>query len=108
MVTSDRTIDITAPGCTIVGSQSWHMRWHMRGAFDHDGPCCRRRSVMYLRLTRGRFDATHADEVREAVPAIAAALRGLPGVQDVRVGIDRASGRTLSLTTFDTVEHAQF
>ena len=63
---------------------------------------------MYLRLTRGRFDATRADEVMEAVPAIAAALRGLPGVQDVRVGIDRASGRTLSLTSFDTVEHAQF
>ena len=63
---------------------------------------------MYLRLTRGRFDATRADEVMAAVPAIAAALRGLPGVQDVRVGIDRASGRTLSLTSFDTVEHAQF
>ena len=31
------------------------------------------------------------------VPAITAALRTLPGVQDVRVGVDRTSGRTRSL-----------
>jgi hypothetical protein len=50
---------------------------------------------MYLRLTRGRFDPARYDTVVPLVPAITAALRALPGVQDVRVGIDRATGRTL-------------
>ena len=63
---------------------------------------------MYLRLTRGRFDPAHYDAVVPLVPAITAALQALPGVQDVRIGIDRTTGRTLSLTSFDTLEHAQF
>ena len=63
---------------------------------------------MFLRLTRGRFDPARYDEVVPLVPAVIAALRALPGVQDVRVGIDRTSGRTLSLMTLDTLEHAQF
>ena len=63
---------------------------------------------MYFRLTRGRFDPARYDAVMPLVPAVTAALRGLPGVQDVRVGIDRATGRTLSLTSFETLEDAQF
>ena len=63
---------------------------------------------MYLRLTRGHFDPANYDEVVQAVPDIVTAIRALPGLQDVRVGIDRATGNTLSLTTFDTLEHAQF
>ena len=63
---------------------------------------------MYLRLTRGRLEPARYDAVVPLVPAITAALRALPGVQDVHVGIDRATGRTLSLTSFDTFEHAQF
>jgi hypothetical protein len=63
---------------------------------------------MYLRLTRGRFDPARYDEVIAAVPDITAAIRALPGVQDVRIGIDRATGRTLSLSTFDTQGHARF
>jgi hypothetical protein len=63
---------------------------------------------MYLRLTRGRFDPARYEDVLRHVPDITAALRALPGVRDVRVGIDRTSGRTLSLTSFDTLEHAQF
>lgn len=63
---------------------------------------------MYLRLTRGRFDPTRSDDVIELVPDIVAAIRALPGVQDVRVGIDRASGRTVSLTTLETLEQAQY
>jgi hypothetical protein len=63
---------------------------------------------MYLRLTRGRFDPARYDAVVPLVLPITAALRALPGVQDVHVGIDRATGRTLSLTTFDRLEHARF
>lgn len=63
---------------------------------------------MYLRLTRGRFDPARYDEIAAIVPDILAAIRGLPGVQQVQVGIDRETGRTLSLTTLDTLERAQF
>jgi hypothetical protein len=63
---------------------------------------------MYLRLTRGRFDPARYDAVVPLVPAITAALRALPGLRDVHVGIDRVRGRTLSLTTFATLERAQF
>ncbi|MEA2514612.1 MAG: hypothetical protein QOF33_1112 [Thermomicrobiales bacterium] len=63
---------------------------------------------MYLRVTRGRTDPANADAVAQAVPAILAAIRQLPGCQDVRTGIDRASGRTVAVSSFDTLEHAQF
>ena len=63
---------------------------------------------MYLRLTRGRFDPARDDDVVPHVPNITAALQALPGVQDVRIEIGRTTGRTLSLTSFDTQEHAQF
>jgi hypothetical protein len=63
---------------------------------------------MFLRLTRGRFDPARYDAVVPLVPAVTAALQTLPGVQHVHVGIDRATGRTLALTSFDTLEHAQF
>lgn len=63
---------------------------------------------MYLRLTRSHVDPVHAEAVAQHVPGITAALRALPGVQDVQVGIDRATGRTLSLTSFETAEHAPF
>jgi hypothetical protein len=63
---------------------------------------------MYLRLTHGRFDPARYDDVIQIIPDILAAIRALPVVQDVRVGVDRATGRTLSLTTLETLEHAQF
>jgi hypothetical protein len=63
---------------------------------------------MYLRLTRGHVNLAHVDEAITMIPDIVAAIRALPGVQDVRVGIDHETGRTLSLITLDTLEHAQF
>jgi hypothetical protein len=63
---------------------------------------------MYFRLTRGRFDPTRYEAIMPLVPAVTTALRALPGVRDVRVGIDRATGHTLSLTSFETLEYAQF
>ena len=63
---------------------------------------------MYLRLTRGRFDPARYDEVMLLVPDIIAAIRALPGARGVQVGIDGATGKTLALTTLDTLEHAQF
>jgi hypothetical protein len=42
------------------------------------------------------------------IPAVIAAVRQLPGNQGIQTGIDRVSGKTFSVSTFDTLEHAQF
>ena len=63
---------------------------------------------MYLRITRGRFDPARFDEVHALLPAVLARLRQLPGCRDVRTGFDRAAGSSISVSTFDTLEHAQF
>ena len=63
---------------------------------------------MYLRMTRGRFDSTKSDEAMRLMPDITAAIQQLPGCQGVQVGVDRTTGETLAVSTFDTMEHAQF
>ena len=63
---------------------------------------------MYLRVTRGRWDPAKHDELVRLVPAALAAIRKLPGCQDARNGVERSTGRTVSVSTFDTLEHAQF
>lgn len=63
---------------------------------------------MYIRVTRGRTDPASLDAVLKAVPAVVAAIRGLPGCQDVRTGIDRSTGRSVAVSSFDTREHAEF
>jgi len=63
---------------------------------------------MYHRVSHGRSDPAKYDELVGLVPAVRAAIRQLPGCQDVRAGVDRATGRTVSVSTFDTLEHAQF
>lgn len=63
---------------------------------------------MYLRITYGHFDATAYDDLIRLTSDIAAAIQRLPGCQDYRAGIDRAGGRTISVSTFDTDAHAHF
>ncbi len=63
---------------------------------------------MYVRTTHGHTDPAKYDEVSRLVPDIRAAIQQLPGCQGVQVGIDRATGDTVSVSTFDTLEHAQF
>jgi quinol monooxygenase YgiN len=63
---------------------------------------------MYLRVTRGRWDPAKHDEFVHLVPAAIAAIRKLPGCQDARNGVERSTGRTVTVSTFDTQEHAQF
>lgn len=63
---------------------------------------------MYVRTTHGHTDPAKYDEVSRLVPDVRAAIQQLPGCQDVQVGIDRATGDTVSVSTFDTLEHAQF
>jgi len=63
---------------------------------------------MYLRMTRGHSDPTRVDEAMRLMPDIVAATQRLPGCQGVQSGIDPTTGETLSVSSFDTREHAQF
>ena len=63
---------------------------------------------MYLRVTRGRWDPAKHDELMRLVPEVRAAIQRLPGCQDVRNGVERSTGRTVTVATFDTLEQAQF
>lgn len=63
---------------------------------------------MYLRITRSRFDPARYEELKLVFSDVVAAIRQLPGFQGIQVGIDPAGGKSASVTTFDTLEHAQF
>ena len=63
---------------------------------------------MYLRVTRGRVDPAKSDEAIRLVPAIQAAIQQLPGCQQVQTGVDRATGKSIAISSFDTLEQAQF
>jgi hypothetical protein len=62
---------------------------------------------VYLRVSRGRWDPAKHDELVRLVPETLVAIRRLPGCQDVRTGVERSTGRTVTVSTFDTPEHAQ-
>ena len=63
---------------------------------------------MYLRVTRGHIDPAKSEEAIGLVPALIAAIKQLPGCQDVQTGVDRATGKSISIGSFDTLEQAQF
>ena len=64
---------------------------------------------MYMRVTRARMDPAKIDEaVLQAGQDVAAAIRGLPGFQSYVGGVDRASGRSINVSTWDTEEHARW
>ena len=62
---------------------------------------------MYMRVTRSRFDPSKIDEINKVTPELVAAVRGHPGCQSYVIGADRAGGRTVAVSTWDTEEHAQ-
>ena len=64
---------------------------------------------MYMRVTRSRIDPARIDEAGSQVgPVLFAAVSRLPGYQSYMVGADRASGRAVSVSTWDTEEHARW
>jgi hypothetical protein len=63
---------------------------------------------MYLRIVRGRFDPAASDALVALVPAIEAALAALPGHDHTHTGVDRANGQGVTVSTWDTEEHARF
>ena len=63
---------------------------------------------MFVRVTRGRLDPARFDEARGITPDIAAAIRALPGYLSYVNAGDHAAGTTITVTTWDTAEHARF
>jgi hypothetical protein len=63
---------------------------------------------MYLRITNGRFDPARIDEVMPLTRRIRAAVEGLPGNQSQELGLDGTTGQVSNVSTWDTLEHAQF
>ena len=61
---------------------------------------------MYMRVTRTRIDPAKLDEARKV--DVAAVVRRMPGCRSYMLGVDRASGRALSVSTWDTEDHARW
>jgi len=66
---------------------------------------------MYMRSTRGRWPdpaVIDGEAGRQVLQDLIAAVKRLPGNQSYVAGVDRASGQTLAVSTWDTEEHARF
>jgi quinol monooxygenase YgiN len=63
---------------------------------------------MFIRIVRGRIDPARLDEVAKLGPELSAAIRRQPGYQSATGGVDRASGRTVTVSTWDTEAHARY
>ncbi len=63
---------------------------------------------MYIRVTRGRMDPARVDQHNQVLLEVAAVARGLPGYQSFMGGVDRASGQSITVSTWDTEENARW
>ena len=63
---------------------------------------------MYLRVSRGQVDLAKHAEQPDLFAGVNAAVRRLPGYRSDQLGVDRSTGRALSVIAFDTLEQAQF
>ena len=60
----------------------------------------------YMRVARSRSDPATTDE--QLLQDVVAAIKQQPGCQSCVSGVDRASGHTLIVSTWDTEAHARF
>ena len=63
---------------------------------------------MYIRVTRGWLEPAKYDEMARIVPDLTAAIRRLRGCQGFHPGGDRAAGRIVAVSIWDTAEHARW
>jgi hypothetical protein len=62
---------------------------------------------MVLRITRGRIDPARSAEAQRIMDEqVLPAMRQLPGFQGHQGGINRGTGQSVSITTWDTEEQA--
>lgn len=63
---------------------------------------------MYIRITTGSFDPAKEQELQQLTDEKYIPLaQQLPGFHSYLSGLDRAAGRFVSLTVWDTLEHAE-
>jgi len=64
---------------------------------------------MYMRVVRARIDPAKVDEaINQVGQDLAAAVKRQPGCQSFMAGGDRATGQTITVSTWDTEEHARY
>ncbi len=63
---------------------------------------------MFLRVVRGRIDPARLGELNQVAPELAEAIRRQPGHQNSVGGVNRATGQTIVISTWDTEEHASY
>jgi heme-degrading monooxygenase HmoA len=63
---------------------------------------------MWMRVGRSRMDPARIGEDSTLLADVAEAYRQLPGFQSVMHGRDDATGRMITVSTFDTEEHAHW
>jgi quinol monooxygenase YgiN len=64
---------------------------------------------MYVRIDRARIDPAKINEATSNVGQdLAAAVRQQPGCQSFMGGANRATGEAITISTWDTEEHASF
>ena len=61
----------------------------------------------FIRVTRSQFDPAVVEELLRLAPDYNAAVRQLPGLQHFHGGLDRETGRGITVAIFDTEEHAR-
>jgi hypothetical protein len=64
--------------------------------------------AMWMRVTRGRLDTASIEEALKIAPEITAAFKRMPGYMSYVAGGDRTTGQSVSVSTWDTEEHARF
>jgi len=66
---------------------------------------------MYVRINRGTFDPSKAQDVlemlRKSGAQLSPALKQLPGLQSYQTGIDTERGTMIAISVWDSIEHAQ-
>ena len=62
----------------------------------------------YLRISRARFDPAQYEELQRLNADLGSAVQRAPGFQQFLTGYDRAEGKGIAISVFDTLEHAQF
>jgi hypothetical protein len=70
--------------------------------------CKKEKTIMYVRVTTGNFDPAKEQELQQLTDEKYIPLtRQLPGFHSYLSGIDRAAGRFVSITVWDSLDHAQ-
>ena len=62
----------------------------------------------YLRVSHAQFDPAQYDELQRLNADLTSAVQRAPGFQQFLTGYDRAEGKAIAVSVFDTLEHAQF